>query len=181
MKGEVFSMNSNSPKPGVRLAHEEGQVWDQFANDHELLERLRVTPQELTALKNCVLLGTLTCKDDMLFILRQIRLATDPSPGDAMVEPTPLPRRDSRAQDPAKEISAPANHRPTASVRNKPEPGSLGAISRSRAMEQFGVLCWTLIIVGLVMWSAVTGASSWRRHILSAMGIEAHQPAARSR
>lgn len=163
------------------MAHEEGQVWDQFANDHELLERLRVTPHELSALKNCVLLGTLTCKDDMLFILRQIRLATDPSSEDAMIERTPLPRRDSRAQDPATEISAPANRRAAASVRNIPEPGSLGAISRSRAIEQFGVLCWTLIVLGFVMWSAVNGVSSWRRQILSTIGVEAHQPAARSR
>jgi hypothetical protein len=174
-------MKSDSPKSGARMAHEEGQVWDQFANDHELLERLRVTPQELSALKNCVLLGTLSCKDDMLFILRQIRLATDPSAEDEMIEPTPLPRRDNRAQDPATEISAPASRRSTASVRNIPEPGSLGAISRSRAIEQFGVLCWTLIIVGFVMWSAVTGASSWRRHILGTIGVEAHQPASRNR
>ena len=97
-----------------------------------------------------------------------------------MIEPTPLPRRDNRAQEPATEISAPANRRPTASVRNTPEPGSLGAISRSRAIEQFGVLCWTLIILGFVTWSAVTGASSWR-HIFSTIGVEAHQPAARSR
>lgn len=171
-------MNSNSPKPGVRLAQEEGQVWDQFANDHELLERLRVTPQELAALKNCVLLGTLACKDDLLFILRQIRLATDPSAEDAMIEPVPLPRRDNRAQDPEREISPPASRRPTASVRNIAEPGSLGAISRSRPIEQFGVLCWTLIILGFVMWSAISGVSSWRRHILTTIGVQAHQPAA---
>lgn len=174
-------MKSDSPKPGIRLAHEEGPVWDQFANDHELLERLRVTPQELTALKHCVLLGTLTCKDDMLFILRQIRLATDPAPEDAMIEPTPLRRRDNSAQDAAEEISASASPRSPASVRRTPEPGSLGAISRSRAIEQFGVLCWTLIILGFVMWSALSGVSSWRRHILNTIGVESHQPAARSR
>jgi hypothetical protein len=41
---------------------------------------LSITPQELEALSKCALLGTLTCKEDMLFILRQIREARRPDP-----------------------------------------------------------------------------------------------------
>ena len=55
---------------------EERAILDQIRNDHDLIGRLSITPQELEALSKCALLGTLTCKQDMLFILRQIREAT---------------------------------------------------------------------------------------------------------
>ena len=54
----------------------ERAILDQIRNDHELIARLSITPQELEALSRCALLGTLTCKQDMLFILRQIREAS---------------------------------------------------------------------------------------------------------
>src|SRR5208283_1125482 len=57
---------------------QEPSFLDQIRNDHELVARLSITPQELEALSKCALLGTLTCKEDMLFILRQIR---DARPG----------------------------------------------------------------------------------------------------
>src|SRR3984957_9406360 len=55
---------------------EERAILDEIRNDRELIHRLSITPQELEALSKCALLGTLTCKQDMLFILRQIREAT---------------------------------------------------------------------------------------------------------
>lgn len=51
------------------------EILDQIQQDHALVERLKITPQEFEALSNCALFGTLTCKQDMLFILRQIREA----------------------------------------------------------------------------------------------------------
>ena len=59
---------------------QERSFLDQIRDDHELVARLSITPQELEALSKCALLGTLTCKEDMLFILRQIREATRPDP-----------------------------------------------------------------------------------------------------
>ena len=59
---------------------QEPSFLDQIRNDHELVARLSITPQELEALSKCALLGTLNCKEDMLFILRQIREATRPGP-----------------------------------------------------------------------------------------------------
>jgi hypothetical protein len=59
---------------------QEPSILDQIRNDHELVARLSITPQELEALSKCALLGTLTCKQDMLFILRQIREARKPGP-----------------------------------------------------------------------------------------------------
>ncbi len=59
---------------------QEPSILDQIRNDHELVARLSITPLELEALSKCALLGTLTCKEDMLFILRQIREARRPGP-----------------------------------------------------------------------------------------------------
>jgi hypothetical protein len=59
---------------------QEPSILDQIRNDHELVARLSITSQELEALSKCALLGTLTCKEDMLFILRQIRDARRPDP-----------------------------------------------------------------------------------------------------
>jgi hypothetical protein len=171
-------MKSSSLDHGVPMAQEERQLWEEFCGDHELLERLRVTPQELAALKDCVLLGTLTCKQDMLFILRQIRIATDPVSEETTISFAPAPRRDDKADDSGKEIGGPANYRPPASVRSAPEPGSLAAISRSRVIEQFGVLCWTLVLLGFLIWNLATGLSNWRHIFLAAAGVQTHQPAA---
>jgi hypothetical protein len=177
-------MKSNSPEYGDPMPQEERPVWEEFCDDHELLERLEVTPQELTALKNCLLLGELTCKQDMLFILRQIRLATEPSSRETTISLAPDPRWDNKAEDSAKEISAPeisaapANYRPPASVRSTPEPGSLAAISRPRVIERLGVLCWTLLLLGFVMWNLVTGLSNWRQIFLTTIGVQTQQAAA---
>jgi hypothetical protein len=160
-------MKSNSPEYGDPTPQEERGVWEEFCDDHELLERLEVTPQELTALKNCVLLGELTCKQDMLFILRQIRLATEDSSEEAF-SPAPEPRRDNKAEDSANEISAPEisgapNYRP-------PSPAA-----SSRVMQQFRVLCWTLLLLGFVMWNLVTGLSNWRQIFLGTIGVQTQQ------
>ena len=47
--------------------------------DHEAIERLQVTPEELQALSDASLLGSLTCKQDALFMLRQVRSAMKPA------------------------------------------------------------------------------------------------------
>jgi len=49
------------------------KIVEEFSADSELIERLRVTGEELEALSDVSLLGSLTCKQDLLFILRQIR------------------------------------------------------------------------------------------------------------
>src|ERR1700722_19381925 len=70
-------------------AREERAILDEIRNDRELIRRLSITTQELEALSKCALLGTLTCKQDMLFILRQIREATSPAIDQAALIPTP--------------------------------------------------------------------------------------------
>lgn len=72
-------MNTETQQPVMPAPpSQERSILDQIRNDHELVARLSITPQELEALSKCALLGTLTCKEDMLFILRQIREARRP-------------------------------------------------------------------------------------------------------
>ncbi len=171
-------MKSNSPEYGDPVPQGERPVWEEFCDDHELLERLEVTPQELTALKNCVLLGELTCKQDMLFILRQIRISTEPLSEQTTICLAPDPSQDNKAGDSATEISAPEigahpNHRPVAPARSTPEPASPPA--RPRVIERLGVLCWTLLLLGFVMWNLVTGLSNWRHIFLGTIGVQTQQ------
>jgi hypothetical protein len=74
MKGDLHEPLDPPPS-------EERAILDEIRNDHELIRRLSITQQELEALSKCALLGTLTCKQDMLFILRQIREASSNSIG----------------------------------------------------------------------------------------------------
>jgi hypothetical protein len=74
MKGDLHEPLDPPPS-------EERAILDEIRNDHELIRRLSITQQELEALSKCALLGTLTCKQDMLFILRQIREASSHSIG----------------------------------------------------------------------------------------------------
>ena len=51
------------------------KIFDEFCADRETVADLAVTAEELQELSRASLLGTLAGKDDLLFILRQIRAA----------------------------------------------------------------------------------------------------------
>jgi hypothetical protein len=180
LKKEEGPMKSGSPMNGDTLPSEEDSIWDQFRDDIEMLARLRVTPQEVTALKNCVLLGTLTCKQDMLFILRQIRIATgeesedsDDTSYEMTFTPAPIPRRVTKPKHLAKNFSAPANHPAKVSNRGTRKPGSPAAIIRSLAL-----VGGALVLAGFLTRRVVAGMSSGRRHLPTTIGVEAHKPVA---
>ena len=164
-------MKTDSQGHDVRLPQAEREIWERFSKDRELLERLRVTTQELESLANCVLLGTLTCKQDLLFILKQIRSATEPC-AEGPTLSLPPSHRDDKAD--AKEVSALAGHGPAAAVLAMPAPGSLEIIARSRAIEQFGVLFLALFLVGFLMWNFIGGLWTWRHHFLTRIGVQAY-------
>jgi hypothetical protein len=73
-------------------ARDQRELWNQFRHDHKLIERLRITPDEVKMLERCALLGTLTCKQDFLFILRQIRETIRPITPDKIAELKPAAR-----------------------------------------------------------------------------------------
>jgi hypothetical protein len=61
---------------GGQIAQDE--IFDEFCADHETIAALGVTAIELRELSRASLLGTLTSKEDVLFMLHQIREALKP-------------------------------------------------------------------------------------------------------
>jgi hypothetical protein len=79
---EPFDDQIEAPK-----SHHE--IIEEFCADDDVLERLRVTPQELRALSRVSMLGVLTSKQEILFMLRQIREAWNPTELRATPPPEP--------------------------------------------------------------------------------------------
>ena len=48
-------------------------AWEEFVNDEKLLRAYRVTPRELESLKQGSMLGGVTCREDIVFLLKTIR------------------------------------------------------------------------------------------------------------
>jgi hypothetical protein len=63
--------SSSSVLPVVTAARKD--AWEAFLNDKKLISAYRVTPREIASLKNGSLLGSVTCKEDILFILKTVR------------------------------------------------------------------------------------------------------------
>jgi hypothetical protein len=55
------------------------RIFEEFCADRETIAELGVTAVELRELSRASLLGTLTCKEDLLFLLRQMREAMKPA------------------------------------------------------------------------------------------------------
>src|ERR1039458_2257155 len=68
-------MKADTQVQPILVPQEECEVLNLIRDDHELIERLSITSEELEALSKCAMFGTLTCKQHMLAILRQIREA----------------------------------------------------------------------------------------------------------
>jgi hypothetical protein len=160
MKSEMQDRLKAAPK-------EELAILNEIRSDRDLIARLQITPQELEALSKCALLGTLTCKQDMLFILRQIREATSPAPDQIAIFPQPLQVEDDEVEDSVPDF----RHIP---IRSTPgivtEPGSLEGIVRRRLPEQFGVLFWVAVLVIGLVWNGAVIITRWRDNFMTAIG-----------
>jgi hypothetical protein len=150
---------------------EERAILDEIRNDRELIHRLSITPQELEALSKCALLGTLTCKQDMLFILRQIREATSPTIDHAALVPKP-PQLEVLDEGPGADLG---HIKARVAPMVIPEPGSLDSIVRRRLPEQFGVLFWVLVLAAGLVWNGVNIISRWRDNVLTSFGTSVSQ------
>jgi hypothetical protein len=84
------SENSESSDCQIEAQSTECGVIEGFCRDHGIIERLQVTPQELQALSEISLLGSLTCTQDALFVLRQVRSALKPAGLPATARPESL-------------------------------------------------------------------------------------------
>lgn len=141
-------------------SREKRDVWEQFRNDHELIERLRISPHELDLLGKSALLGTLTCKQDLLFILRQIREATGSGTHPTVFASAPASTYEEVDEGPAPDLAR-IRTRLAPSAETLAHPASLTGIVPRRVPEQFGGVFWAIVLaVGLVL-SLAIAASRW--------------------
>ena len=160
------------------VPQEECEILKQIQNDHELIDRLNITSEELEALSKCALFGTMTCKQDMLFILQQIRAATAPAVG-GPIDQTPLfpqpPPTADREEDPVppdcRRLLIRLNGSPV------PEPGSLAGVARKRVAERLAILAWTTLAVAVLGWSVLILILRWSNYFMTSVGMPASQAA----
>ena len=135
-----------APKP-----QSQSEILGEIQNDRELIARLRITPQELEALSKCALLGTLTNKQDMLFLLRVIRDATDPAANNSAVA--------SELQDSPEDFDLGAPDFSRVKFRVAPArtsaPDSPQLSVRRRVIGLFGILFLMIAMVGGFIWGSV--------------------------
>jgi hypothetical protein len=161
-----------------RLANaspEKRGLWDEFCHDHELIERLKITPDEIAALQNCALLGTLTCKQDLLFILRQIREATGPVTAEDLIEIRPVAAYEDTFEEPAPRVVRTQSF--LAPAPRLTEFGSLETIIRHRLPEQLGISFWAMVLIGGLMWNFAIAIYRWREHFMASIGAATIQSA----
>jgi hypothetical protein len=145
------------------MPREERAILDQIRNDHDLIARLSITPQELEALSKCALLGTLTCKQDMLFILRQIREATSSTIDHTTLFPKP-PELNETEEDPVPDLRHVAARVAPTII---PEPDPVDTVVRRRIPERVGVLFWVLVLVVGLAWNGMLVMSRWRDNVMT--------------
>jgi hypothetical protein len=160
MKNEITDHFNLAPR-------EERAILDEIRNDHELIKRLNITPQELEALSKCALFGTLTCKQDMLFILRQIREATSPGIDHANLLPAPVPAEDEVEEDQAVDLRS-VRGRITPAIGM--EPGSFDGIVKRHMHEHWGILFWVSMLAVALVWNGVIVITRWRDGFMTNIG-----------
>jgi hypothetical protein len=145
-------------------------ILDQIRNDRELVARLNITPQELHALSKCALLGTLSCKEDMLFILRQIREATGPTSGQMLA----VPEQGAYSKDEEQEDPPPDFRRIQSSFAVEiisDGPRAPEGLVRRRLPRRFRVLFLAAIILAAVLfWNGISAMSRWRDILVTSVG-----------
>jgi hypothetical protein len=167
MKGDLHDQSNLTPR-------EERAILDEIRNDRDLMSRLSITPQELEALSKCALLGTLTCKQDMLFILRQIREATSSTIDHTTLFPKPPEVRE-LSEDSAPSLRGMVTH-PAAVVI--PELGSVDG--RRRISGKFAVVFWVVVLAVGLVWNGVMIISRYRDDFLTTVATPVSQAASSS-
>ena len=160
----------------IAVPHEECEVLNLIRDDHELIERLKITPDELAALSKCAMFGTLTCKQHMLAILRQIREADGPAAGGPALDQTPLFPEPVLPEE-QEEVPLPDCRGMLVRLAGNaaPEAGSLEGVVRRRVPEQFGVLFWTIVLVLGLAWNLLIAMSRWRNNFMTGIGMASDQ------
>src|SRR3984957_6498193 len=143
---------------------EERAILDEIRNDRELIHRLSITPQELEALSKCALLGTLTCKQDMLFILRQIREATSPTIDHTILLPQPPSVNGTEEENPVPGLSQIAIRVAPTII---PQPDTRDAVVRRRIPVKVAVLFLVVAVMAGMAWNGVLVMSRLRDGVMT--------------
>ena len=154
---------------------QERVILDQIRDDHELVARLNITPQEIEALSKCSFLGTLTCKEDMLFILRQIREATSPSSSEQMPVLLEPYSEDEEQEGPLPDFRQLQSRFAPEIIS---EPGSLEGLARRRLSERTGVLFVAAIMAVALFWNGIVAMSRWCETFVTKVGMPVSHAAA---
>jgi hypothetical protein len=146
-------------------------ILDQIRDDRELVARLKITPQELHALSKCALLGTLSCKEDMLFILRQIREATGPTRGQMPAIPQPGAYSEDEEQvDPLPDFRRIQSSFGAEIISDGPRAHE--GLVRRRLPRQFGVLFLAaFILAAALFWNGISAISRWHDAFVASVGM----------
>ena len=162
----------------IPVPNAECEVFNLIREDHELIERLQITPDELEALSKCAMFGTLTCKQHMLAILRQIREAGGPAAGGPELNQTPLFPEPAVPEE-KEGVPLPDCRRMLVRLAGDAvsEPGSLESTVRRRLPEQFGIFFWMIVLVAGLAWNFLIAMSRWRNNFLTSIGMPAGQAA----
>jgi len=170
--GDAPSTTSADRQPELRTLLEEliearsGQhkILEEFRRDHEAIERLRVTPKELEALSSTTLLGSLTCRRDVLFMLRQIREARKPGELQATAPPEPLHVPAENIEPSIPDFSEMAERIRREGLARLTESDSLRALDRRSTLGKFGVFSLALMLIAATTWGCIKMMLNWRHH-----------------
>jgi len=155
------------PREGLVAApRDQRELWNQFRQDRELIDRLRITPNEIDTLSRCALLGTLTCKQDLLFILRQLRETTHPITPEQLVELKPHAAYEDYYEEPVLPVIRTHSGIDPAAI-GLPKPGAFEALVRGASPEQVGISVGVLLFVGSLMWYFAVAIHRWRVQLMA--------------
>jgi hypothetical protein len=146
---------------------QERALLDQIRKDHDLIARLSITPQELEALSKCALLGTLTCKQDMLFILRQIREATSPTIDHTILFPQPPSVSETEEEDPVPGLRQIAIRVAPTII---PQPDMRETVEPRRISAKVAVLFLMVAVVAGMAWNGMLIMSRLRDTVMTTIG-----------
>ena len=148
----------------IETRPDKNEIFEQFRRDHELMERLGVTSQEIQALSSSSLLGSLTCKQDVVFMLHQIREATNLVKPEATVprKPVVVPARSS--EELPSDVGVRVEHLRREALARMAQATSLPSTLRGGALRQFGVQLSALVLGAALIWNCMLLISSWLHH-----------------
>jgi hypothetical protein len=160
MKAEINDNLDLAPR-------QERALLDQIRNDHDLIARLSITPQELEALSKCALLGTLTCKQDMLFILRQIREATSSTIDHTILFPQPATVDGTEEENPVPGLREIAIRVAPTII---PQPDARDSVVPRRIPAKVGVLVLVVAVVAGLAWNGLLTISGLCDIVMTTIG-----------